>query len=141
MSDIDSGILRLLLYTSATLACISTRKTGPRLTASSRMIHIRLSPARLMQVQGSNGGQNFHFAPRIVFYVSHICALELHSLFFGGNRSRRSYPYTFRYVGNVLSQAASFMLNFNLKCSRSAMERRSLGQRGLGRTRERRNDK
>jgi hypothetical protein len=34
------------------------------------MIHIHLSPARLLQVQGSDGGENFHFAPRIVFFAS-----------------------------------------------------------------------
>lgn len=143
MSDIDSGILRLLLYTSATLACISTRKTGPRLAASSRMIHVHLSVSRTFAA-GSRIRQRRKFpfrAKNCILCVSHISALELHSLFFGGNGSRPSYPYTFMYIGNVLSQAASLMLSFNLKCSRAAMERRSLGQRGLGSPRERRNDK
>jgi len=136
MSDIDSGILRLLLYTSATLACISTRKIGPRLAASSRMIHIHLSVS-LTFAAGSRIRRRRKFpfrAKNCILCVSHISALELHSLFFGGNGSRRSYPFKFMYVGNVISQAVSLMLNFNLKCSRAALERRSLGAKRLGKT-------
>jgi len=94
MSDIDSGILRLLLYTSATLACISTRKNGPRLAVSNRMIHIRTSVSRTFPT-GSRIRQRRKFpfrAKNCILCVSHISALELHSLFFGGNGSRRSYP-------------------------------------------------
>jgi len=114
MSDIDSGILRLLLYTSATLACISTRKTGPRLAASSRMIHIHLSVSRTFAA-GSRIQQRRKFpfrAKNCILCVSHISALELHSLFFGGNESRRSYAYTFMYVGNIFITSSKFDVEF-----------------------------
>jgi hypothetical protein len=34
------------------------------------MIHTHQSPARLFQVQGYDGGEIFHLAPRITFFVS-----------------------------------------------------------------------
>jgi hypothetical protein len=34
------------------------------------MIHTHLSPARLVQVQGSDGGDIFYYAPRIASFVS-----------------------------------------------------------------------
>lgn len=80
-------------------------------------------------------------AKNCILCISHICTLELHSAFFGGNVGKWSYAYIFTYVRHSSSHVACLLLNLNLKCFTAAMECRSPGQGGLGRPRKRRNDK
>jgi hypothetical protein len=95
------------------------------------MMHIHLSPARLVQVQGYNGGENFHFAPKIVSFLSPTSLLlNFIQYYLAGMWASEVIPTHLRtYVRHALSQVARLILNLNLKCFRAAVECRFPGAR------------